>query len=173
MKAQHKEQVNQFHTFVGVWMGLKDLVLKSIDKDYLLEIKQERVAFLNVAAQMLTHLRNRWRVVDFVDITALMAEYDAPWSVDEVPTLYFNRVEKAMKQLATNINWDRRAMMNKALSLSRMPEVSNLQSGNRKHNLWQPKHGITSKSSCARNAQKPTAKMEYLQEQQDTRQHTM
>jgi hypothetical protein len=58
MEAKHKEQVNQFHTFVGVGMGLKDLVLKAIDKDYLLEINHERVAFLNVtAAQMLTHLR--------------------------------------------------------------------------------------------------------------------
>ncbi len=117
MEAEHKEQVNQFHTFIGVGMGLKDLVLKAIDKEYLLEIKHKRVAFLNMtAAQMLTHLHNRWGVVDFVDITALMAECVAPWSVDEVPTLYFNQVEKAMKQLATaNINWDRRAMMNKAL----------------------------------------------------------
>ncbi len=65
---------------------------------------------------MLTHLCNCWGVVDFVDITTLMAECNAPWSVDEVPTLYFNRVEKAMKQLAkANINWDWRAMMNKAL----------------------------------------------------------
>ncbi len=57
MEAKHKEQVNQFHTFIGVGMGLKDLVLKAIDKDYLLEIKHKRVAFLNMmAAQMLTHL---------------------------------------------------------------------------------------------------------------------
>jgi hypothetical protein len=117
MEAEHKEHVNQFHTFIGVGMGLKDLILKAIDEDYLLEIKHERVAFLNVtAAQMLTHLCNCWGVVDFVDITALMAECDEPWSVDEVPILYFNQVEKTMKQLVkANINWDRRAMMNKAL----------------------------------------------------------
>jgi hypothetical protein len=91
MEATHKEQVYQFHTFTGVGMRLKDLVLKAIDEDYLLEIKHKCVAFLNVmAAQMLTHLRNRWGVVDFVDITALVAECDAPWSIDEVPTLYFN-----------------------------------------------------------------------------------
>jgi hypothetical protein len=69
-----------------------------------------------MAAQMLTHLRNCWGVVDFVDITALMAECNAQWSADEVPTLYFNQVEKAMKQLAkANISWDQRAMMNKVL----------------------------------------------------------
>ncbi len=57
MESKHKEQIKQFHTFVGVGMGLKDLTLKAIDEDYLLEIKHERVAFLNVmAAQMLTHL---------------------------------------------------------------------------------------------------------------------
>jgi hypothetical protein len=97
-------------------MGLKDLTLKAIDEDYLLEIKHKHVAFLNVmAAQMLTHLHNCWGVVDFVNITALMVMCDVPWSVNEVPTLYFNQVEKAIKQLAkANINWDRRAMMNKA-----------------------------------------------------------
>jgi hypothetical protein len=69
-----------------------------------------------MAVQMLTHLRNCWGVVDFVNITTLMVECNTPWSVDEVPTLYFNQVEKAMKQLAkANINWNRRAMMNKAL----------------------------------------------------------
>ena len=116
-EAEHKEEVKQFHTYAGVGMGVKDLILKAIDEDYLLEIKHERVAFLNVTAvQMLTHLRQRWGSVDFVDITALMAECDAPWSVAEVPTIYFNHVEKAMKQLArANIHWDRRAMMNKAL----------------------------------------------------------
>ena len=116
-EAEHKEEIKQFHTFAGVGMGLKDLILKAIDEDYLLEIKHECVAFLNVSAvQMLTHLRTRWGSVDFVDITALMAECDAPWSAAEVPTIYFNRVEKAMKQLArANIHWDWRAMMNKAL----------------------------------------------------------
>ena len=45
-----------------------------------------------------------------------MAECDAPWNVAEVPTIYFNQVEKAMKQLAkANITWDRWAIMNIAL----------------------------------------------------------
>ncbi len=91
MEAKHKEQINQFHTFAGVGMGLKDLILKTIDKDYLLEIKHKCMAFLKVtAAQMLTHLRNHWGVVDFVDITALTSECDAQWSMAEVPMIYFN-----------------------------------------------------------------------------------
>ncbi len=117
MEAEHKEQIKVFETFAGVRMGMKDLILKAIDEDYLLEIKHKRLGFLNtMATQMLTHLCNRWGVVDFEDITVLMAECDAPWNVAEVPTIYFNQVEKVMKQLAkANITWDQQAMMNKAL----------------------------------------------------------
>ncbi len=108
MEAEHKKQIKVFETFAGVGMGLKDLILKAIDEDYLLEIKHEHLGFLNITAtQMLTHLCNHGGVVDFVDITALMVECDAPWNVAEVTTIYFNQVEKAMKQLAkANITWD-------------------------------------------------------------------
>jgi hypothetical protein len=108
MEAEHKEQIKVFETFTGVGMGLKDLILKAIDEDYLLEMKHKRPGFLNgTATQMLTHLRNRWGVIDFMDITALMAEWDAIWNVAEVLTIYFNPVEKAVKQLAkANITWD-------------------------------------------------------------------
>ncbi len=54
--------------------------------------------------------------MDYVDITALMAECDAPWDPTEVPTKYFNRVDKARRQLArANIQIDERAMLVKAL----------------------------------------------------------
>ena len=117
LEAEHKEEARQFQTFVGVGLGLKDLIQKAIEDDYLLELKQERVAYLHVTPlQMVAHLRTRWGTVDYVDITALMAECDHPWSVAEVPTVYFNRVEKAVKQLArAGVTWDTRAMMNKAL----------------------------------------------------------
>jgi hypothetical protein len=32
MEAEHKEQIKVFKTFTGVEMGLKDLILKAIDK---------------------------------------------------------------------------------------------------------------------------------------------
>ncbi len=57
MEAEHKAEVKQFETFVGVGLGLKDLIQKAIGKDYLLELKQERVAYLNVTPmQLLIHL---------------------------------------------------------------------------------------------------------------------
>ena len=66
--------------------------------------------------QMITQLCWWWGTVDFVDISALITECNALWNVAEVPQVYFNRVEKAVKQLAkVNINIDRLAMMSKAL----------------------------------------------------------
>jgi hypothetical protein len=90
MEAEHKKQIKVFETFAGVGMGLKDLILKAIDENCLLEIEHERLGFLNTATHMLTHLCNCWGVVDFVDITALMAKCDAPWNMAEVPTIYFS-----------------------------------------------------------------------------------
>ncbi len=109
--------MKQFQTFVGVGLGSKDLIQKAIEDDYLLELKPERVAYLHVTPlQMVPHLRTRWGTVNYINITTLMEECDQPWSVAEVPTVYFNHVEKAVKQLAcAGVTWDTRVMMNKAL----------------------------------------------------------
>ena len=116
-EAEHKAQVTTFLTCVGVSKGLKDLILKAVDEDYILELRAEGNAYLNVSPlQMITHLRNRWGTMDFVDITALLAEMDLPWNAAEVPQIYFNRMDKARKQLLrANIQVDERAMMAKAL----------------------------------------------------------
>ena len=95
-EAEHNTLIKQFQTCVGASKGLKDLILKAIDEDFLLELKEEGIAYLNVTPlQMLTHLRDRWGTMDFVDVTALLAECDAPWNAAEVPQKYFNRIEKA------------------------------------------------------------------------------
>jgi hypothetical protein len=48
---------------------------------------------------------------------ALLAECDIlPWNAVEVPTKYFNRIEKACRQLTrANVQVDERAMMAKSL----------------------------------------------------------
>jgi hypothetical protein len=56
---------------------------------------------------MLNHLRNRGGALDFADTKTLLAERDTEWNVSEVPQLYFNRVEKAMRGLTrAGINSD-------------------------------------------------------------------
>ena len=82
-----------------------------------MEIWDEGIAYLNVTPlQMLTHLRDRWGSIDYVDINALLTECDTPWNAGEVPTKYFNRVDNARRKLArANVQVDERAMMMKAL----------------------------------------------------------
>jgi hypothetical protein len=116
-EAEHKALIAQFQTCVGASKGLKDLVLKAVEEDYLLELRAVGIAYLNVTPlQMLTHLRNRWGTMDYVDITALLTECDAPWNAAEVPEKYFNRMDESRRQLArSNVQVDERAMVAKAL----------------------------------------------------------
>ena len=98
-------------------MGLKDLIQEAIEDDYLRELWQERVAYLNVTAfQMLAHLHACWGMVDFVSIDKLIAKVNTPWSVVEVPTIYFTRVVCTVKQLAREgVPWDCQVLMIKTL----------------------------------------------------------
>lgn len=65
---------------------------------------------------MITHLRQRWGAADFVDKCALINKMNAPWTAAEVPTIYFNCIEKAIKQLSrVGVAWPPEACMNSTL----------------------------------------------------------
>jgi hypothetical protein len=65
---------------------------------------------------MLDHLCNRGGTLDFTDTKTLLAERDQERDASEVPTLYCNRVEKAMKQLTqAGIQSDLKEQTNMAL----------------------------------------------------------
>jgi hypothetical protein len=99
-EAMHKELVAQYEIYKGVEQGMKDIIQEAVEADYLLEIEDEALGFLNqTPRQMLNHLRNRGGALDFADTKTLLAERDTEWNVSEVPQLYFNRVEKAMRGL--------------------------------------------------------------------------
>ncbi len=99
-EAVHKEQIAQFKIFAGVEQALKDIILKAVDHDYLLEIKDDTLGFLNqTPISIVDHLRSQGRALDFVDTKTLLAERDAEWDVGVVPQIYFNRVKKAIKGL--------------------------------------------------------------------------
>ena len=107
-EAAHKEEVREYETFQGVIQATKDIFLEAVDHEYLLEIEDEILGFLNqTPTDMLTHLRNRGGALDFADTKTLLAERDGEWDASEVPQLYFNRVEKAMQGLTrAGINSD-------------------------------------------------------------------
>ena len=99
-EAIHKELVAQYEIYKGVEQGLKDIIQDAVEADYLLEIEDETLGFLNqTPRQMIDHLRNRGGALDFADTKSLLAERDAEWNVSEVPQVYFNRVEKAIRGL--------------------------------------------------------------------------
>ena len=56
-EAEHKALIVQFQACTGMAKGLKDLILQAIDEDFLLELRDQSIAYLNVTPiQMLTHL---------------------------------------------------------------------------------------------------------------------
>jgi hypothetical protein len=107
-EAEHKEEVREYKTFQGVIQATKDIFLEAVDHEYLLEIEDEILGFINqTPTDMLNHLRNRGGALDFADTKTLLAERDGEWDASEVPQLYFNRVEKAIQGLTrAGINSD-------------------------------------------------------------------
>ena len=107
-EAEHKEEVREYETFQGVIQAMKDIFLEAVDHEYLIEIEDEILGFLNqTPTDMLNHLRNRGGALDFADTKTLLAERDGEWDASEVPQLYFNRVEKAIQGLTrAGINSD-------------------------------------------------------------------
>ena len=100
-EALHKELIAQYEIHKGVEHALKDIIIEAVDKDFLLEIEDETLVFLNETPRsMIDHLRNRGGALVFADTKTLLTERDQERDASEVPTMYFNRVEKAMKQLS-------------------------------------------------------------------------
>jgi hypothetical protein len=100
--------VREYETFQGVTQAIKDIIQEAVDHEYLLEIKDKILGFLNqTPTDLMTHLRNRGGALDFADTKTLLSERDGEWDASEVPQLYFNRVEKAIQGLTcAGINSD-------------------------------------------------------------------
>ena len=99
-EAEHKEEVAQYEVLKGVEQALKDIILDAVEHDYLLEIEDDTLGFLNqTPRQMIDHLKARGGALDFADTKTLLAERDTEWDLSKNPQVYFNRVEKAVKAL--------------------------------------------------------------------------
>ena len=99
-EAEHKEEVAQYEIFKGVEQALKDIILEAVEHDYLMEIEDDTLGFLNqTPRQMIDHLKARGGTLDFADTKTLLAERDTEWDLSKNPQVYFNRVKKAIKAL--------------------------------------------------------------------------
>ena len=80
--------------------ALKDIILEALENDYLVEIEDDTLGFLNqTPRQMIDHLKARGGALDFADTKTLLVERDTEWDLSENPQVYFNRVKKAVKAL--------------------------------------------------------------------------
>ena len=71
-----------------------------MENDYLLEIEDEVLEYLNQTPRwMIQHLHTCGGQLDFADTKKLIADCNREWDANKVPQVYFNRVEKATKQL--------------------------------------------------------------------------
>jgi hypothetical protein len=74
-EAIHKELVAQYETVKRVEQGLKVIIQEAVEADYLLEIEDETLRFLNqTPRQMIDHLCNRGGALDFADTKTLLVE---------------------------------------------------------------------------------------------------
>jgi hypothetical protein len=97
--VEHKEFVKEYKTFQWVIQATKDIILKAVDHEYLLEIEDEIFGFLNQTPNdMLIYLQNQGGALAFADTKTLLAERDGEWDASKVPQIYFNRDEKAISR---------------------------------------------------------------------------
>ncbi len=76
-EAEHKEELAQYKIFKGVEQALKDIIQEAVEHDYILEIEDDTLGFLNqTPKQMINHLRARGGALDFADTKTLLAERD-------------------------------------------------------------------------------------------------
>ena len=63
-----EEGIHKGEIFCGVEAGMKDIILGAVDNDYVLEIEDEILGFLNQTPKhIISHLRNRGGQLDFAD----------------------------------------------------------------------------------------------------------
>ncbi len=92
--------MREYKTLQGVVQATKDIILEAVDHEYLLEIEDKILGFLNQTPNdMPTHLRNRGGALDFADTKTFLAERDSKWDTSKVPQIDFNQVEKAIQGL--------------------------------------------------------------------------
>jgi hypothetical protein len=116
-ETEHKELLAQYEIFKGVKQALKNIILEVVEHNYLLEIEDDMLGFLNqTPRQMIDHLKVRGGALDFADTKTLLADRDMECDISKNPQIYFDRVEKAVKALTrANITSDMNQLQDMAL----------------------------------------------------------
>ncbi|KAL7476598.1 hypothetical protein ACHAW6_002955 [Cyclotella cf. meneghiniana] len=72
--AEHKAEVAEYETYLGVQNWLRRMIVKAIDPEWLAEMESETMGFNHLSAKdLMTHLRNVGGTLDHMDITKLIS----------------------------------------------------------------------------------------------------
>lgn len=98
--AEHKLLREKYETAMGVEMGLKELIVKTVPKEHLVSIMDKMTGLTNhTIQQILAHLSVEGAELDDNDVTDLINKMNEPWSINEAPATYFQRQDEIEEQL--------------------------------------------------------------------------
>ena len=98
--AEHKAEQAEFETYQGVKNFLLKAIVKSVDPEWIAELKSDRMGFNHrTPMEILEHLRTHGRDLDHLDVTELIQQLQKDWDHIEAPATFFARGDKIEKQL--------------------------------------------------------------------------
>jgi hypothetical protein len=98
--AEHKAECIEYETYLGVENYIRRMIVKSIDQEWLAEVKRETMGFNHLSPKaLLTHLCNVGGSLDHMDVTELISNIQKPWDGIEAPVAHFARGDKYERQL--------------------------------------------------------------------------
>ena len=98
--AEHKAEIVEYETYLGVENYLRRMIVKSLDHEWLAEVESKTMGFNHLSAKaLMTHLCNVGRSLDHMDVTELISNIQKPWDAIETPAAHFARGDKYERQL--------------------------------------------------------------------------
>eukprot|EP00804_Cyclotella_cryptica_P025760 CCRYP_002951-RA/>CCRYP_002951-RA protein AED:0.36 eAED:0.36 QI:0/0/0/1/0.5/0.33/3/0/427 len=97
--AKHKAEIVEYKTYLGVENYLRQMIVKSVDHEWIAEVKSETMGFNHLSLmQLLTHLHQVGGSLDHMDVTELISNLQKPWDGIETPGSHFARGDKYERQ---------------------------------------------------------------------------
>jgi hypothetical protein len=98
--AEHKLEVKEFETYLGVANGLRKKIREAIDPEWLKSIRHTSMGFAHLTPkQMIDHLLLGGAVLDNMDVSELNDKLTEPWDGVENPATKFARDDIIERQL--------------------------------------------------------------------------
>ena len=98
--AEHKAEQAEFETYQGVKNFLLKAIVKSVDPEWIAELKSDRMGFNHrTPMEILEHLRTHGGDLNHLDVTELIQQLQKEWDHVKAPATLFARGDKIERQL--------------------------------------------------------------------------